>query len=195
MQKHTRDVFSVLEVPTTPPSFDDILEIIYSDIKGLQYKAKSGTFKRGRHGTTSYYDFNLFKEQRYFPLMKHIMGSIYKTYREFIPNVEFNAQQAWWTVYKKGAYIPRHTHANSHISGAYYLRQPKGAGPITFFNPIGPLINQFHHEDLIFQVSNDMVVQPEDGTLLLFPGSLEHETEENESDEHKIIVSFNLTLK
>ena len=40
-----------------------------------------------------------------------------------------------------------------------------------------------------------MVVQPEDGTLLLFPGWLEHETEENESDEDKIIVSFNLTLK
>ena len=195
-KKHTRDVFSVLEVSTTPPSFDDIISIIYKDIKDLKYESNGrGTFERGIHGTTSYYDFNLFQEQRYFPLMKHIMGTIYKTYREMIPNVEFNAVQAWWTVYEKGAFIPRHTHACSQISGAYYLRQPKGAGPITFFNPIGPLINHFFHEDLIFQVSTDMDVQPETGTLLLFPGWLEHETEENESDEDKIIVSFNLTLK
>ena len=195
-KKHTRDVFSVLEVSTTPPSFDDIISIIYKDIKDLKYESNGrGTFERGIHGTTSYYDFNLFQEQRYFPLMKHIMGTIYKTYREMIPNVEFNAVQAWWTVYEKGAFIPRHTHACSQISGAYYLRQPKGAGPITFFNPIGPLINHFFHEDLIFQVSTDMDVQPETGTLLLFPGWLEHETKENESDDVKIIVSFNLTLK
>ncbi len=195
-KKHTRDVFSVLEVSTTPPSFDDIISIIYKDIKDLKYESNGrGTFERGIHGTTSYYDFNLFQEQRYFPLMKHIMGTIYKTYREMIPNVEFNAVQAWWTVYEKGAFIPRHTHACSQISGAYYLRQPKGAGPITFFNPIGPLINHFFHEDLIFQVSTDMDVQPETGTLLLFPGWLEHETKENKSDDDKIIVSFNLTLK
>ena len=194
-KKHTRDVFSVLEVPTAPPSFDDMLEIIYKDIKDLKYESHRGTFERGTHGTTSYYDFNLFQEKRYYPLMKHIMGSIYRTYRELIPKVEFNAVQAWWTVYEKGAFIPRHTHANSQISGAYYLRQPEGAGPITFFNPIGPLINHFFHEDLIFQVSTDMDIQPETGTLLLFPGWLEHETKENESDDDKIIVSFNLTLK
>ena len=53
MKKHTRDVFSVLEVPTAPPSFNDILEIIYTDIKDLKYDSHRGTFERGTHGTTS----------------------------------------------------------------------------------------------------------------------------------------------
>ena len=198
MIKHTRDVFSILEVPTAPPSFDDILKFIYEDRDRLTYdvsnKSQTGTFERGLHGTTSYYDMNLFHEKRYFPLMKHIMGAIYQTYRQFSP-VDFNALQAWWTVYEKGAFIPRHTHSNSMISGAYYLRQPQGAGPIKFFNPIGPLINHFYHPDLIFQVAADIDIEPRTGTLLLFPGWLEHETQANQSDEDKIIVSFNLTLK
>ena len=89
MKKHTRDVFSVLEVNTSPPSFDDIIALIQEDRKHLSYDVKwrsvQGPFTRGEHGETSYYDFNLFQEERYKPLMKHIMGHIYKAYREFVP--------------------------------------------------------------------------------------------------------------
>ena len=200
MQKHTRDVFSILEVPTAPPSFDTILDIIYEDrgklqYKDTRYKSIQGTFDKDKHGLTSYYDFNLFQEDRYFPLMKHIMGAIYQTYRNFVPEVDMNAQQAWWTVYGKDAFIPRHTHANSMISGAYYLRQPEGAGPIRFYNPLGPLVNHLYHADLSFQTAGDIEITPKTGTLLMFPGWLEHETDPNQSDDDKIIVSFNLTLK
>ena len=194
MKKHSRDVFSILEFPTSPPSFTEVIDTIYKDRESLTYGGKTETFNKGEHGVTCYYDFNLFQEERYYPLMKHIMGSIYQTYRQFSSQVNFNVQQAWWTTYDKGSYIPRHSHSNSMISGAYYLRQPEGAGEITFFNPLGPLINHLYHDDLIFQTAGSIDIQPQEGTLLLFPGWLEHETTRNESDHDKIIVSFNINL-
>tara|TARA_B100000131_G_scaffold171897_1_gene166077 strand:+ start:643 stop:1257 length:615 start_codon:yes stop_codon:yes gene_type:complete len=198
MKKHTRDVFSVLEVNTSPPSFDDMISLIQEDRKHLSYDIKwrsiQGPFTRGEHGETSYYDFNLFQEARYKPLMKHIMGHVYKAYREFVPEVNFMGYQAWWTVYEPGALIPRHSHSNSHISGAYYVRHPKGCGSIQFFNPFANVINHFNHPDLIFQTATDIEIEPYEGMLLMFPGWLEHQTSPNASDEEKIIVSFNLVL-
>lgn len=201
MKKHTRDVFSVLEVDTNPPPFREIEEIIYKDRewilnKGGYSKDSSETFNPHEHGITSYYDFNLFNEERYRPLMRHIMQNLYDTYRKlFCDTIKFSTYQAWWTVYKPGAYIPRHSHSNSMVSGAYYFRQPTLAGPITFFNPIAPLINHLFDEDLIFQTAKTMDIEPKTGTLLMFPGWLEHETEKNKDTDDKIIVSYNLTIQ
>ena len=199
IKKHTRDVFSVLQIDTDQPDFSEIEAKMYQYIKNLtyednRYENDKGTFDRGTHGTTCYYDMNLFKVPEYRPLMMHIMSNIYKTYRKWVPEVKFNARQAWWTVYGPGAYIPRHTHPNSQISGAYYFKQPPGAGPITFFNPLAPLINHLGHPDLIFETAGEIDIVPETGTLLMFPGWLEHETGPNQDTEDKIIVSFNLTI-
>jgi uncharacterized protein (TIGR02466 family) len=190
--KHSREAFSVLEVATSPPSFDDVIQIIKEDQKNISYKDTG--FSKGKHGTTCFYNFNLYNEKRYRPLMIHIMQSIYDTYREFVPDVKFEPGNAWWTVYSKGAFIPRHTHYNSMISGAYYVRHPKDAGTISFFNPIANLVNHLTCESLIWKADTRMEVQPKTGTLLLFPSWLEHETPPNESDEDKIIVSFNLNI-
>tara|TARA_B100001250_G_scaffold413382_1_gene447339 strand:+ start:4431 stop:5117 length:687 start_codon:yes stop_codon:yes gene_type:complete len=195
IQKHSREAFSVMEVATSPPSFDDMVQLIYDDHPKVSYAKPNASFQRGVHGTTCYYDFNLFEEERYRPLMKHIMQNIYDSYRNFIPNIDFTPLQSWWTVYEKGAYIPRHSHYNSMISGVYYLRHPEGAGNISFYNPIGNLANHLWCDDLIFQVAARMRIQPKTGTLLLFPGWLEHETVQSESDEDKIIVSFNIKIR
>ena len=81
------------------------------------------------------------------------------------------------------------------MSGAYYFRQPILAGPITFFNPFASLVNHLFDENLIFQTAKDMEIEPKTGTLLMFPGWLEHETEKNKDTEDKIIVSYNLTIR
>ena len=195
LNKHSREGISCLEVRTSPPSFDDMIKLIYDDHSKVNYAKHNASFKKGEHGTTSYYDFNLFEEERYRPLMMHIMKNVYEAYRNFVPSVQFRPLQAWWTVYEKGAYIPRHTHYNSMVSGAYYVRHPEGSGGISFYNHIAPLINHLWCDSLIFQIDPRMEVQPYTGALLLFPGWLEHETFAKETDEDKIVVSFNLQIK
>ena len=95
MKKHTRDVFSVLEVDTNPPPFREIEDIIYKDRewilnKGGYSRDNSETFNPHEHGITSYYDINLFEEERYRPLMRHIMQNLYDTYRKFYDEIEFS---------------------------------------------------------------------------------------------------------
>ena len=89
LNKHSREGISCLEVRTSPPSFDDMIKLIYDDHSIVSYEKHNASFKRGEHGTTSYYDFNLFEEQRYRPLMMYIMKNVYEAYRNFLPNVQF----------------------------------------------------------------------------------------------------------
>ena len=99
----------------------------------------------------------------------------------------------WSVVNKKNTFNVQHSHPNSLLSAAYYVKAKKNSGNIKFFDPkemktmYHPPIQKFN------EISAEIIkIEPEEGKLLLFPSYLNHAVEDNLSDEDRIVISFNL---
>ena len=99
----------------------------------------------------------------------------------------------WAIINKPNDFNVIHTHPNSYLSAAYYVKAKKNSGNIKFFDPkemktmYHPPIQKFN------EISAEIIkIEPEEGKLLLFPSYLNHAVEENLSDEDRIVISFNL---
>ena len=106
---------------------------------------------------------------------------------------------AWVNINSPGAYNRLHSHPNSHLSGVMWIKSPKDCGVISFDNPNGHQsyteINSYNEEfkDQFF-VHHAYWLPPIEGRMIIFPSHLQHEVNENKSNEDRISVSFNVTL-
>lgn len=99
----------------------------------------------------------------------------------------------WANVNSPGASHAIHNHPNNFLSGVYYVQTQPGANTINFHDPrsqsgiIRPSVTQ-----LTAQNTDQVVVNVSKGTLLMFPAYLLHSVAQNESDEFRISISFNV---
>ena len=106
---------------------------------------------------------------------------------------------AWININSPGSYNVKHTHPNSNLSGVMWIKAPKDSGNIVFDNPLGHQthteINSYNQEfkDQFF-VHHAYWLPPIEGRMIIFPSHLQHEVKENNSNEDRISVSFNITL-
>ena len=100
----------------------------------------------------------------------------------------------WGCINQPGSHNKLHNHPYNFLSGVYYLQTPEDSGRIIFHEPkpqaeiLSPprIANQSIH------VAHRVNFEPKKNTLLLFPSWLCHEVEENNSQEERIIISFNI---
>jgi len=99
----------------------------------------------------------------------------------------------WATQHSTGEYHHRHSHSNSFLAGVYYLNGMPNSAGTRFFN------THRNHRQIIparlpnqeMLISNTHTVPFIEGTLLVFPSWLEHNTEPNQSVSARHILSFN----
>ena len=102
----------------------------------------------------------------------------------------------WAIINTGGSANARHQHGNSTISGAYYVRAPKNSGDIVFYDPRPAPVFYFPRA-----VSSNLLnaqvnaINPKEGALILFPSYVDHSVNENLSNEERIVISFNVTIK
>ena len=82
------------------------------------------------------------------------------------------------------------------MSAAYYVKTPKNCGKFLVENPnnikkhISPeIVNKNDHNMLLAGIEIN------EGDLLIFPGYLPHKVAKNQSDEDRIVISFNVDIK
>ena len=130
-----------------------------------------------------------------------ILSLIGKIFYE-LPTVNKNlifSLGCWFNINKKGSYNTKHVHANSDFSGVFWLKTPNNCGNIVFESPhnfssymeMQSYTEKFKH-DSGFTYNHSF--KPTEGKILIFPSSLQHSVEINESDEARISVSFNIKL-
>ena len=111
-------------------------------------------------------------------------------------NNKINITSAWSIINKKNASNERHIHSNNYISAVYYVSAPKNCGDILFHDPRQAKIirkpNTIKANKLNAEVIN---ITPQSGLLVLFPSYLYHSVAKNNSDEERIIISFNIDIK
>ena len=114
---------------------------------------------------------------------------------------EYAFSQTWVTWKAPGQFHTIHSHPNSLISAVFFYGYVEEETPaITFHRPSGGIQASYlqpkHQSDRreaefsweTFSIS----FQP--GMLLIFPSYLQHNVGENQSDEDRISVSFNIKI-
>ena len=136
------------------------------------------------------------------PTNVEITNAIAPIINESLNDMEWDLKQnktkittMWSIINPKNASNARHIHPNNFISSAYYVTAPENSGDIVFYDPRSantirsPIASNANKLN-----SNIFTVQPKEGLLILFPSYLHHSVNRNDSEEERIVISFNLDL-
>ncbi len=113
--------------------------------------------------------------------------------QNFTPNLSFNLQ-AWANINPPGASNKIHYHANCHFSGIYYisLKAPE-CGSIFFRDPrVASRMLTYPITKPTEFTTEEVRMKPEEGRMYVFPGWLEHGVEENQSEQDRVSIAFNV---
>ena len=111
-------------------------------------------------------------------------------------NQNIRIREMWAIINKKDDFNVVHTHPNSLLSAAYYVKAPNNCGrfQIEDLNIVkrhaSPLIA--NQNELNMNIAGLEVTE---GDLLIFPGYLPHKVARNETDDDRIVISFNVDIK
>ena len=94
----------------------------------------------------------------------------------------------WVNTQHEGSSLKFHQHPRSNISGALYLDVNTGCSPLKFLNPNPHIFMQVNKNNTKYN-NEYMNIQPENGTLILFPSWLPHGSEINQTT--RKVLSFN----
>jgi len=98
----------------------------------------------------------------------------------------------WVNINYKHSYNNVHTHPGCWYSGVFYLQVPeetRGSGALQFLSGHSKHMSNFIHCSR--RDSDNFVVDPVEGDLLLFPSAMLHYVEPNEVDFDRISIAFN----
>ena len=128
-------------------------------------------------------------------LQKYIL-KVFKNNGWKTENKNIRIKEMWAIINKTGDFNVIHTHPNCYLSAAYYVKAPEKCGRFQIENPNIAKRN-FYPE---IKTKNELNIQVagmeiEEGDLLIFPGYLPHKVRANESNEDRIVISFNVDIK
>lgn len=116
----------------------------------------------------------------------------------FNTTIDHVIDSAWININNKGHANRAHKHTGSLFSGVYYVKVPKDSGNIEFTNPIQDHpheIQDWMLADYNAFTATSWNVEPEEGKLLIFPSWLLHYVYPSHSDESRISIAFNSSLR
>lgn len=143
-------------------------------------------------GYSSFNHSNLAEDAKFKLFFQRITGLIDDFFEKLSYAGSWKFENAWSNVYPTGSYVPHHNHAKSHWSGVYYVSAPDACGDLIFLDPKEYSLSN-EPEGFIFRGNTHMNIKPTPGKIVLFPGYLKHETMPNQSEENRIVISFNIS--
>ena len=103
--------------------------------------------------------------------------------------------QMWVSVMRKGGFHGIHSHAGSVISGTFYVQCDDKAAPLALMNPTRHFRNHETRpepQDMGPFTSEQMLIKPEAGQMIVWPSWLEHHVLRHNDDRPRIAISFNV---
>ena len=165
----------------------------------LQKEGSSGQIKSNRGGWHSP-NFKLAdNDSIQFKFAVELQKYILKTFQTLgwkteNKNISINAM--WAIINKRNDFNVVHTHPNSYLSAAYYVSAPKNCGKFQV-ESLNIAKRHSYPEILKNNELNTHVagLEVNEGDLLIFPGYLPHKVAMNESEQDRIVISFNVGVK
>ena len=128
-------------------------------------------------------------------LQKYILN-VFQNYGWKTENKNIRIREMWAIINKKNDFNVLHTHPNSFLSAAYYVKASKNCGKFQIENP--NIAKRHYVPEVLNKNELNMTVAGlhiNEGELLIFPGYLPHKVSNNESDDDRIVISFNVDIK
>ena len=112
------------------------------------------------------------------------------TYKMYLEKCTNRDCSYWTNVNEIGSRNILHTHTEDAWAGIYYV-QSEGTGNLMFHNPANTLqqCNKFS------PFTRKSGIIPKDGLLILWPGWVPHEVEENKSNQQRINLAWGLNYR
>jgi len=173
----------------------ELSEYIYKlreiDTKGVKRSNKGGWHSQSFQLT----DPNSIQYKFGVKLQEYIL-SAFQNFGWKVKNKKIRISEMWAIINEKNDFNVLHTHPNSYLSSAYYVKAGKNCGKFEIENPniakrhFFPEIES--QNELNLEVAS---IDINEGDLLLFPSYLPHKVGKNESGEDRIVISFNVDIK
>ena len=127
-------------------------------------------------------------------LQKYIL-SAFQHYGWKTEKVDIRIKEMWAIINKKDDFNVIHTHPNCYLSAAYYVKASKDCGRFQVENP-NSAKRHFYPEIVNKTEFNVPVtgIDIDEGDLILFPAYLPHKVAKNNSEEDRIVISFNVDV-
>jgi len=171
---------------------EELIEYIYklykNDTEGIERSNRGGWHSKNFKFTeeNSIQKKFAIKAQEFILITFHQMG--WKT-----DNQKIRIREMWSIINKKNDFNVIHTHPNSYLSAAYYVKAPKNCGRFQVENPNIAKKHSFPDIKNKNELNHDVAgIEIDEGDLLIFPGYLPHKVGKNNSDEDRIVISFNV---
>lgn len=173
----------------TPVSFFEL---------GRELSAKESEFllnldRKPNQGNTVSLDRNLLDDLKLTSLREFIDASVSTYFKEIYSpknKVNLRVTQSWCNYSKPEEFHHKHSHANSVVSGVFYIKANKETDRIYFFKET--------HETIKFSIDKNNLYNSESwwlpvgtGELILFPSSLTHMVAPVEGEDLRVSLSFN----
>ena len=128
-------------------------------------------------------------------LQKYIFRS-FQTLGWKTENKKMVISAMWAIINKKNDFNVLHSHPNAFLSAAYYVSAPENCGKF-FIEHLNMAKKNYYPEILQNNQLNAQVagLEVNEGDLLIFPGYLPHKVGMNESDQDRVVISFNVEIK
>jgi uncharacterized protein (TIGR02466 family) len=188
------------ELPRAAP-LNAELEVAAHSLAGDDRAGQRWSEKHGYQGYTSYASLDDLAWR--IPAFKRLEKAVIAHARAFAAALHWDLRglkphcdSMWVNVLAEGGAHTSHLHPNAVLSGTYYVRVPKGAGPIVFEDPRLPLMMAAPPRKAGARPAfrHHVRIAPKAGTLLLWESYLRHEVPLNRAPGERISVSFNLVL-
>ena len=196
-----RNVLKLFPQPLIHYKFEDYKEQnieLEKYIKNLYKKDSEGLQRSNIDGWHSP-DFSLEEKDtaayKFFTSLKKYLIDVFKVLGWRYDPDKIIMTNMWAIINKKNNFNLPHIHPNCYLSAAYYVKTHDDCGRIKFTNPNlasrqrSPLI-----ENKTDFNQNGIEINPKEGDLLFFPAYLTHEVLRNNSDEERIVISFNIDI-
>ena len=194
-----RNVLKLFPQPLIHYKFEDYKEQnieLEKYVKNLYEKDSNGLQRSNIDGWHSP-DFSLKEKDtaayKFFTSLRKYLVDVFKILGWRYDPDKIIMTNMWAIINKKNNFNLPHIHPNCYLSAAYYVKTHDGCGRIKFTNPNlasrqrSPLI-----ENKTDFNQNGIEIDPKEGDLLFFPAYLTHEVLRNNSEEERIVISFNI---
>ncbi|MGD1880508.1 MAG: TIGR02466 family protein [Kiloniellaceae bacterium] len=179
------------------------------DVANVELQRLVLEMEGGRHDfTTDYRSGNLLTVDN--PAIAWLRECINKTAIDYLKQAGLDypvnwGLQGWANVNRRGDYHDPHNHPHAYLSGTYYVAVPQTQtataenrpdlrpGAISFYDPRASANMTAIRGDR--QIEAEFTHHPQAGDILLWPAFLMHFVHPNLSDDKRISISFNATLK
>tara|TARA_B100000902_G_C27251009_1_gene885262 strand:- start:53 stop:622 length:570 start_codon:yes stop_codon:yes gene_type:complete len=180
------DLFSCPVYKSEVNDYDNIQEEIARSLDKLPFKPNPYF---GQPNKLTGFDINILDEYSFTSFKKELINHLKIYCQDRIPNnSDYFIRSSWIAQFETGDYGGIHDHGYSDISGVYYYKKNDDDGNIFFQSPL------LQAESSYCFISPYYQLPTEQGELLLFPGWLKHGIHQNNTDDDRISLSFDIVF-